>query len=163
RGGGPDLSPARARHSGGSALVSTILEALRLREPRLTPASGRPTGWTDVREWAPWRWALVVGLAAAAAGLPLMWRGVAPVAPRPRPRPSQTTPAARARNASGSSSGYIARRAAPRSCRTTDVLEAGALDSAGSAACARRCAAGCASGPELGAGAASRGRARARA
>jgi hypothetical protein len=55
--------------------VSTILEALRQREPRLTPAAGNAIAWIDLREWSAWRWALVVGLTAAAASIPLIRSG----------------------------------------------------------------------------------------
>jgi hypothetical protein len=81
--------------------VSTILEALRLREPRLTPAAGRSPGWTDVLEWALWRWALVVGLAAAAVSLPLVGSLVSRPEPttglrQPPPLPVPVTPPAAA-------------------------------------------------------------------
>ena len=68
--------------------MSTILEALQQREPRLTPAAGNAIAWTDLREWSAWRWALVVGLAAVAASVPLMRRGPDGTEPPRRERPT---------------------------------------------------------------------------
>jgi hypothetical protein len=67
--------------------VSTILEALREREPKLTPAGGGPIHRADLRDWSPWRWALIAGLAVAAASLPLVLGGRDAIGPhRPEPR-----------------------------------------------------------------------------
>jgi len=74
--------------------VSTILEALREREPKLTPAGGGSVHWADPRDWSPWRWALVVGLAVAAASLGLiLGRGDATAPRRPEPRSDLLQPA----------------------------------------------------------------------
>lgn len=62
--------------------MSTILEALREREPKLTPAGGGPVHWADPRDWSPWRWALVAGLAVAAASVALMLGGRDTTGPR---------------------------------------------------------------------------------
>ena len=66
--------------------MSTILEALREREPKLTPAGGGPVHWADPRHWSPWRWALIAGLAVAAASLGLILGGRDATGPR-RPEP----------------------------------------------------------------------------
>ena len=55
--------------------MSTILEALREREPKLTPAGGDPIHRADPRDWPPGRWALVAGLAVAAASVALVLGG----------------------------------------------------------------------------------------
>ena len=86
--------------------MSTILEALREREPKLTPAGGSPIHWADPRDWSPWRWALVAGLAVAAAGVPLVLGGRDATGPRqpesrsdlrppiPVPVPAERSPSA---------------------------------------------------------------------
>jgi len=55
--------------------VSTILEALREREPKLTPAGGSPVHWADPRDWSARRWALVAGLAVVAGSVALILGG----------------------------------------------------------------------------------------
>jgi hypothetical protein len=66
--------------------VSTILEALRDREPKLTPAGGSPIHWADPRDWSPLRWVLIAGLAVAAASVAPILGGRDASAPR-RPEP----------------------------------------------------------------------------
>ena len=74
--------------------MSTILEALREREPKLTPAGGGPVHWADPRDWSPWRWALIAGLAVAAASLGLiLGRRDAAGPRRPEPRSNLQQPA----------------------------------------------------------------------
>src|SRR5262249_43053920 len=48
---------------------------LREREPKLTPAGGDPIHRADPRDWPPGRWALVAGLAVAAASVALVLGG----------------------------------------------------------------------------------------
>ena len=71
--------------------MSTILEALREREPKLTPAGGGPIHRADLRDWSPWRWALIAGLAVAAASVGLVLGGRDATGPR-RPEPRSDLP-----------------------------------------------------------------------
>src|SRR5262249_52613858 len=89
-----ELPPACTRNAGGRGVVSTILEALREREPKFTPAGGRPIHWADPRDWAPWRWAPVAGLGVAAASVALILGGRDTTGPRrPEPRSVVLQPA----------------------------------------------------------------------
>lgn len=68
--------------------MSSVLQALQEREPRLTPAGGASTA-RHAHDGRAWRWAIVVGFVAGLAGVLLLrWPLETPPPAAPIPRPA---------------------------------------------------------------------------
>jgi hypothetical protein len=100
--------------------VSSVLQALQEREPRLTPAG--PADRHAGRDWHAWRWVMAAGFAAGLAGVLLLRR--APEVPPPSAAPlaapavpfrpvERTAPVAATRGIEQPPRAHVERRAPP--------------------------------------------------